>query len=292
MNKPFINWDELAKLVMPSGPPRSAGKKAAGPGKGIGGWDGQADFYNQMASMEKEFTLNQIDCLDIGPEDTVLDIGCGPGRITVPVAKRAGSVTSLDASPRMLEYCRKNAEAEGLGNVTTMLADWEDQESFNEIGMHDIVIASRSIALHDIEKMTSFARRCAAIVIWAYGYPSIPAVTGELFKGTGSGADSRPGPPVMKDRRLGNNLWYNRIYDMGYDPNLRIVDDGFTKIYESREEAYDDLARLSPAEDPVIRWDVFRQNTDRFLTDNEDGTVTFLAETKSIVLWWKPEKAE
>ena len=290
MNRPCVNWDELAKLMRPAGPPRPEGKNAAGPGKGIGGWDCQADFYNQMASMEKEFTLNQINCLDIGPEDTVLDIGCGPGRITVPAAMRAGSVTSLDASPKMLEYCRKNAEAAGLENITTILADWEDDDSFHKIGMHDIVIASRSIALQDIEKMTSYARKYAAIVIWAHGYPSIPAITGELFKGTGENDTARPGPPVMKDRRVGNNLWYNRIYDMGYEPNLRIVDDGFTKKYESREKAYDDLSGLSHEE--ISRWDVFRQNTDRFLTDNEDGTVTFLAETKSIVLWWKSEKAE
>lgn len=288
MSKPFINWEELAKLAMPAPPKRPENAEHKGPKKGYGGWDNQAEFYNRMAKMEAEFTLNQINCFDTSKEDTVLDVGCGPGRITVPMAKRAKSVTSLDASPKMLEFCAANAKEAGLDNVTTKLFDWET-EDIASLGKFDIVIASRTVALQDLVRLSSLAKKYAAIVIWAYGYPSIPAIVGKLFQGTED--KSVEGPPQRRDRRLGNNLWYNRVYDLGFDPNLKIVEDGFTRTFENRQQAYEELRKLRPglAEDKLP---IFKENTDAFLTENPDGSVTFLSRTKSIVLWWKPERQE
>lgn len=299
MKRPLINWDAIAELTRPPMPPREPrkeqGKPQGGPpGKGIGGWDNQAAFYNQMAQMEAGFTLNQLNCFDTSPEDTVLDIGCGPGRITVPMAKRAKSVTALDASPKMLEYCRQNAEAAGLTNVTTKLMDWEDADAAAAVEKHDIVIASRSVGMGDIKRLSSLARKYAVIIIWSHGCPHIPVIAGKLFEGLEEEGDRRPGPPISRDRRLGNNLWYNRIYDLGYNPNLNIVEDGFTKNYANREEAYEDLARLKPgmSELPQEKQRIFKANTDQFLSQNKDGSITFLSPTKSIVLWWKPELEE
>lgn len=288
MSKPFINWEELAKLAMPAPPKRAEDSGDRGPKRGYGGWDNQAEFYNRMAKMEAEFTLNQINCFDTSKEDTVLDVGCGPGRITVPMAKRAKSVMSLDASPKMLEFCAANAREAGLDNVTTKLFDWET-EDISTLGKFDIVIASRTVALQDLVRLSSLAKKYVAIVIWAHGYPSIPGIVGKLFKGTEE--RPMPGPPQHRDRRLGNNLWYNRVYDLGFDPNLNIVEDGFTRTFENRQQAYEELRKLRPelAEEKLP---IFKKNTDEFLTENQDGSVTFLAKTKSIVLWWKPERAE
>lgn len=44
----------------------------------------------------------------------VLELGCGTGRILVPLAKQCGSIHGLDISPAMLEVCRKRAEMAGL----------------------------------------------------------------------------------------------------------------------------------------------------------------------------------
>lgn len=90
--------------------------------------------------------------------------------------------------------------------------------------------------------------------------------------------------PKPTDRRIGYNIFYNKVYDMGYDPNCRILDDGYYAVYASREDAYADLKILSDQE--IVEEARYRANVDRFLTENVDGTITFLHKTRSFVLWW------
>ena len=50
----------------------------------------------------------------------VLDFGCGPGRLSIPVAKQigpSGTVIAFDIQPGMLERVRVKADHENLGNI-------------------------------------------------------------------------------------------------------------------------------------------------------------------------------
>ncbi len=61
-----------------------------------------------------------IERLDLSPGMKVLDVGCGPGRLTVPAARRVGrtgEVTALDIQPTMLERARQRVEEADLHNV-------------------------------------------------------------------------------------------------------------------------------------------------------------------------------
>lgn len=58
--------------------------------------------------------------------DRVIDIGCGFGDTAIELAKLAGatgSVTAVDCCDAFLEYGRRNAAAEGIGNVAFVKAD-------------------------------------------------------------------------------------------------------------------------------------------------------------------------
>jgi len=52
----------------------------------------------------------------------VLELGCGSGRVLVPIARAGVDITGLDASPAMLEICRARLRAEGL-SAPTVLGD-------------------------------------------------------------------------------------------------------------------------------------------------------------------------
>ena len=58
--------------------------------------------------------------LALAPGMRVLDLGCGPGRLTIPAAEAvgpAGSVTAFDVQDGMLARVRDKARAAGLDNI-------------------------------------------------------------------------------------------------------------------------------------------------------------------------------
>ena len=63
--------------------------------------------------------------LELAPGMSVLDAGCGPGRLAVPIAAAVGPqgrVLAVDMQPRMLEKARAKAAAAGFANVEFLQA--------------------------------------------------------------------------------------------------------------------------------------------------------------------------
>ena len=52
------------------------------------------------------------------PEAEVLDVGCGPGTITLGLARRCGRVVGLDLAATMVDQARGLAAGSGAGNVS------------------------------------------------------------------------------------------------------------------------------------------------------------------------------
>jgi SAM-dependent methyltransferase len=65
--------------------------------------------------------------------DSVLDFGCGAGRLTLPLARRARRVVACDIAPTILDHARQNAKRAGLTNVTFVLAGDLPPASFDFI---------------------------------------------------------------------------------------------------------------------------------------------------------------
>ena len=65
-------------------------------------------------------TQKTIQRLDLIPGMKVLDAGCGPGRLTLPVAEKVGphgEVTAIDIQEGMLSQAQERARKAGLTNV-------------------------------------------------------------------------------------------------------------------------------------------------------------------------------
>jgi len=273
----LVNWEAIHKLSMPPMMREGARHKPDAEGE-----QRFADFYNRMARMETAYTPNQVNALPLLPEDTLLDMGCGPGRLSVPLAGRVKSVTALDVSDAVLRHCEANAKAAGAGNVLTKKMDFHDAVAGENVEKHDVAICSRSVALGDLRKLSTFAKRMAAVVTFANA-PTIPHLLSGVFKD----ASAEPRPPFMQhgiDRKVNYNVLFNIVYDLGYEPNVRVVEDGFSKTYASREEAEADIITLGKVD--ADKTDVFKKNLAPFLSANDAGGVTFFMETRSAVIWW------
>ncbi len=56
----------------------------------------------------------------------VLDLGCGPGTLSIPLARVAGEVVAVDPEPEMLALGQAQATADGLGNIRWVQGRAED----------------------------------------------------------------------------------------------------------------------------------------------------------------------
>jgi SAM-dependent methyltransferase len=66
-----------------------------------------------------------VENLGLAAGMSVVDIGCGPGRVTIPLAKRVGAqgtVVAMDMQAGMLSRVKVKAAAEGLTNIESLQA--------------------------------------------------------------------------------------------------------------------------------------------------------------------------
>jgi SAM-dependent methyltransferase len=106
----------------------------------------QAKDYLQHCNAEYSQAL--IDLTAVTTGESVLDIGCGPGVLSLPFSKFAKTVTAVDASPGMLKVLRESAKTQKLGNIVCVNKFWRDVQVGVDIKTkYDIVISSNSISL-------------------------------------------------------------------------------------------------------------------------------------------------
>ncbi|MCX5204229.1 methyltransferase domain-containing protein [Streptomyces sp. NBC_00237] len=85
-------------------------------------WEGVhwAEHSERYDAMMGAFNEPLFAAADIKADDRVLDVGCGTGQTTRIAARQAydANVVGIDLSAPMLERARRDAAAEGIGNVT------------------------------------------------------------------------------------------------------------------------------------------------------------------------------
>lgn len=84
----------------------------------------------------------------LGADARVLDLGCGPGSLTLPLARFCGTMIGMDADPAMIAAARQASEAAGL-NI-----DWRVGTSFDldqSLAPLDLVTIARAFHWMDRE---------------------------------------------------------------------------------------------------------------------------------------------
>ena len=125
-----------------------------------------------------------LDCAAAGRTTVAVDLGCGTGQVTLPLARIAEKVMAVDVSPAMVERLLERASKEGLDNIVGAVCPIEGLVLAP--GSVDLVVSN--YALHHL----SHADKRAAVVAAAQWLrPGGRLVVGDMMFGRGRTARDR-----------------------------------------------------------------------------------------------------
>ncbi len=232
-------------------------------------WDKEATTVNENMVQWAEFTKKQLKTLPISSEATVLDVGAGTGRMTLPMAKLAKHVTALDPSQKMLTILKENAQKQRIQNIEYINDSLEELKVTNS---YDWVVASFSLFMYNIEsalaKMNALASRGVYLFLSAS-----PWMDTEMQKAVNDGL----------------NVWsdfifiYNILYDNGIPANVEIWDYQLKQNYADLESAVSKLSLTYHI--PASNTNKLREYLETKLVE-ENGKLCYNRERKAATIWW------
>ncbi|MCW4043987.1 MAG: methyltransferase domain-containing protein [Candidatus Bathyarchaeota archaeon] len=242
-------------------------------------WDREAETYNQNVLLMGELTQQQLRQLPVLSQFTVLDVGAGTGRLTIPIAKHAKYVTALEPSSKMLALLKANATIQRVNNIKYLNKSLDDLET-SELETHDIVVASFSLFMVDMEKALLKMDALASVGVYLFVSASDWMDPERRDIALGKGKNST----VMPDHIYICNI----LNDIGIDPNVDIWD------FQSRQ-CYNDLAsaisrfmqlyHISPDKEGELK-----AYLNKTLVQDERGKLWLNRKRKAAKIWWTKTK--
>ncbi len=103
----------------------------------------------------------------VRPDDTVLDVGAGAGRLALPLADICRHVTAVEPSEAMQARLTEQADGWGLDNLSVVASTWEDAEA----DAADVVICAHVVyTVRNISeflgKLSQHAQREVIVVLF------------------------------------------------------------------------------------------------------------------------------
>lgn len=142
-------------------------------------------YWNSLFDIE-----GIVDWLALSGNDaTIVEIGCGYGTFTLPIAKKsAGKIHAFDIEPAMIEVAQENVRKAGLSNVTFTLRDVLERGTGLESGSVDMVLLFN--LLHSSERRVFLAE--AARILKQGGVVAIIHWRKDIPTPRGPAVDMRP----------------------------------------------------------------------------------------------------
>ncbi len=194
-------------------------------GKTSSDWDEKsADMAASV--INSPYVDDFISRMKLTGDEVVLDIGCGPGTLAVPLAKLVKEVIAIDFSAQMLEELRAYAAREGVTNIKTYHIGWEDD--WSTLPQADIVVASRSMEVPDVDaalaKMSAHASKACYLT----------------YKVGGSFVDMNILDYIDKKVKTKPDYWYIPIllYSQGYLPRVDYIETGRGSVRANTEDEF------------------------------------------------------
>ncbi len=96
-----------------------------------------SDFIQINQDINRVMVNQALKLLEAGQRHTVLDLFCGLGNFSLPLAKQAGQVTGVEGDAGLIARARENALRNGIANITFHTANLAQADLQAEFLNHD-----------------------------------------------------------------------------------------------------------------------------------------------------------
>lgn len=174
-------------------------------------WSRRVSSWDQHGSAHLgRVTSALINAVTVQPGDAVLDLGCGNGQISIPLARQGADVLAVDVSPAMASRLRADAHSRGLSSLSVVALPIEELDL--PAASFDLIVSS--YALHHLRDPDK-----AKLVTAAYRWlrPGGQLVIADMMFGRGGSARDRA---IIRGKlsvlaRKGPGGWWRIIKNAG-----------------------------------------------------------------------------
>jgi len=90
------------------------------------------DFTQVNAGINRLMVTRAVQLLELDSDDVVLDLFCGLGNFSLPLAQHCGRVIGVEGSDAMVHRAEMNAKANTLANLTFLCANLDDDNALHD----------------------------------------------------------------------------------------------------------------------------------------------------------------
>lgn len=239
-----------------------------------------AKRFWEMSVKNRDRIEKTISEMPYTSESRILDIGAGPGSLSIPLAQKAAHVTVVEPAEGMMEVLKENLETYSIQNIACVYKDWESVEINSDLcPPYDLVFASYSLGMKDIrasiEKMIQVSSGYIYLY-WFAGETPWEVHSKKLWPSL-HGCEYSQGPKV--------NVLYNVLYNMGIYPNMQV----FPFEHENRFRTFEEAVEYFKPQ-----YSVSSQDQEEILKSylygilkKENGTFVQRGWSIRVKLWWK-----
>ena len=215
----------------------------------------------------------------LGPNDTLMDVGAGGGRLALPLALHCRGVVAVEPSASMASVLQQQAQESGINNVSLAQSSWEDAQ----VEPADLVLCSHVVYVIRkidpfIRKLDSHARQRVVIVVYnappqSQIYPLWQRIHGR----------ERLALPSL-------HQLLEVLEELGIDPQVDELPPQPPRGYDTMKQAVEQLNRrlyLAPGSPEAAR---LEQLLPEMLVET-DGVLQIKDATplRPSLVWWRPK---